>query len=205
MGFRAGCFSTVRAHPYSVFWVPQPGVWACAGGGCCNWRHGHSGRSGRPSLADSAFDNRSILSGWRHRCARLRVPGHWAASRDGCSWWGCVCCWCAAPVHSAPISVRGSTPWCSGKPSHRRVPTRNFCLPPSHFPSGFVGCTAFRPWQERFGDKIRPHIFLNGGACISNVANESWKACRNRLQRNSSFAWGFGIALSIQSVQLEVS
>jgi outer membrane protein assembly factor BamA len=65
----------------------------------------------------------------------------------------------------------------------------------------------FKPWQQAVGDVLRPHFFVNGGACIANGAAGvgGWSAVPQRLAADTSVSYGCGVSIDMKVVKFELN
>jgi len=63
----------------------------------------------------------------------------------------------------------------------------------------------YGPWRERFGTTLRPHFFVNGGACVAKPAGKSWAEAQESLVNETSASVGVGLAAKLSGIQIELN
>jgi len=63
----------------------------------------------------------------------------------------------------------------------------------------------YGPWRERFGKTLRPHFFVNGGACVAKPAGMSWSDAQQSLVNETSASVGVGLAAKLSSIHIELN
>jgi outer membrane protein insertion porin family len=63
----------------------------------------------------------------------------------------------------------------------------------------------YAPWRERFGNTLRPHFFVNGGACVQKAAGQPWSGAYKTLRDETSASCGIGLAAQLSVIQLELN